>query len=96
MRVMGATPRKLFSLIILEGILLALIGFVIGILLSHFGMQQLAINLKSDYRYTFEAWSFLPVEGYLLIGALIIGFIAALLPAIKASRTDIAETLTQG
>lgn len=96
MRVMGAAQKKLFFLLITEGLLLALMGFVIGTLLSHIGMQLLASFMKDAYRYSFTAFQFLPQEWFLLIGALLFGFIAAVIPAIQASRTDISETLTQG
>jgi putative ABC transport system permease protein len=96
MRVMGAAQKKLFFLLITEGLLLALMGFVIGTLLSHLGMQLLASFMKDAYRYSFTAFQFLPQEWFLLIGALLFGFIAAVIPAIQASRTDISETLTQG
>jgi putative ABC transport system permease protein len=96
MRVMGATPGKIFSLIILEGILLALLGFVVGIFLSHGGMQLFAGAMQEAYRYTFSGLEFLREELYLLFGALGIGFLAAILPAIRAARTDISETLSEG
>lgn len=96
MRVMGAGPSKLFFLIILEGLILAAMGYAIGILLSHGGMSFVATAMKDAYRYSFSATEFLRQEWYLLIGALAIGFVAAVLPAIQASRTDIAETLTEG
>ncbi|MCB0587499.1 MAG: ABC transporter permease, partial [Phaeodactylibacter sp.] len=54
MRVMGASPARLFVLIIMEGLLLALLGFVLGIALSHVGMQILAEQMKESYRYTFS------------------------------------------
>lgn len=95
MRVMGAKPAKLFSLIVLEGLLLAIIGFVVGILLSHGGMQIFAGAMKDAYRYTFSGWEFLPQELYLLGGTLLIGFLAAVIPAIQAANTDISETLTK-
>lgn len=95
MRVMGAKPAKLFSLIVLEGLLLAIIGFAIGILLSHGGMQIFAGAMKDAYRYTFSGWEFLPQELYLLGGTLLIGFLAAVIPAIQAANTDISETLTR-
>lgn len=95
MRVMGATPSKLFFLIITEGILLAVTGFLIGIILSHVGMELFAGAMKEAYRYTFSGWEFLTQEGYLFLGAIAIGFLAAVIPAIQASRTDISETLTQ-
>ena len=96
MRTMGAGPSKLFFLIILEGLLLAIMGYVIGIILSHGGMNFVAGAMKDAYRYSFSAWEFLRQEWYLLFGALAIGFLAAILPAWQASRTDIAETLTEG
>ncbi len=94
MRVMGASRSKLFSLIILEGILLAALGFAIGIFLSHIGMEVLANFMKSSYRYSFSGTVFLKEEIYLLLGALAIGMLAAIIPAIQASRTDISKTLT--
>ncbi len=96
MRSMGIAPAGLFLLIVLEGLMLSVIGYVVGILLSHGGMQLLAGRLQEAYRYSFSGWEFLRGEGYLLIGALAIGFLAAVLPAVQASRTDIAKTLTEG
>lgn len=95
MRVMGARPSKLFLLIVIEGLLLALLGYVIGILMSHISMEMIGNFMKDSYRYSFSGWQFLEQEYLLLLGALLIGFIAALLPAIQASKTPIAETLTK-
>ncbi|MFT5164904.1 MAG: putative ABC transport system permease protein [Saprospiraceae bacterium] len=94
MRVMGASKLKLFLLIILEGVILAVIGFLVGIALSHIGMSILSNYMESSYRYSFSGSVFLIEEFYLLIGALLIGIIAAVIPAIQASNTDISETLT--
>jgi putative ABC transport system permease protein len=96
MRSMGAKPVGIFTLIILEGLILASIGFLIGMLLSHSGMQLLANMIKDAYRYSFTGSQFLKEEGYLLIGALMIGVVAAIIPAIQASNTDISETLAKG
>ncbi|MFK7937053.1 MAG: ABC transporter permease, partial [Saprospiraceae bacterium] len=94
MRVMGASPAKIFFLIILEGLILAVIGYVIGIALSHIGMELLAGFMKDSYRYSFSGKVFLVEEWYLLAGSLLIGLVAAIIPAIQASRTDISETLS--
>ncbi len=96
MRVMGATPGKLFVLIILEGLLLAILGYILGILLSHLSMGFLGDYMSDEYKYSFQAWSFLKEEGYLLLGALAIGFVAAVIPALQARNTDISETLSNG
>ncbi len=95
MRVMGARPSRLFLLIILEGLLLAILGYILGIFLSHGGMEVFAGAMQESYRYTFSGMQFLQKEWWLLLGALGIGFVAAILPAIQASRTDISDTLTK-
>ena len=96
MRVMGATPSRLFFLVILEGIILSILGYLIGIGLSHFAMFMLEGSLEESYQYDFSSTLFLTEEWYLLIGAVALGFIAALIPAVRASRTDISTTLTRG
>ncbi len=94
MRVMGSSPSKLFFLIILEGLILAVLGFIIGIILSHVGMSVLSNYLEDAYRYSFSGWEFLKEEWYLLAGALGIGFLAAIIPALQARKTDISRTLS--
>jgi putative ABC transport system permease protein len=96
MRVMGASPGTLFSLIILEGLLLAVMGYLLGMALSHAGMEILAAQMKDAYRYTFSGTVFLREEAYLLAGSLIIGLVAAILPAVQASKTEISSTLAEG
>lgn len=96
MRTMGASPGKLFAMIIMEGLLLAVFGYLIGLLISHGGMELLAGEMKAAYRYTFTGRTFLIEELYLLIGALAVGFVAAIIPAIQARNTDISETLAEG
>ena len=94
MRVLGSSPSKIFFLIILEGLILAVLGFIIGIALSHLGMGILSNYMEDAYRYSFTGWEFLKEEWYLLAGALLIGFVAAIIPALQASNTDISETLS--
>jgi putative ABC transport system permease protein len=96
MRVMGSSPGKIFTLIIMEGLLLAALGFVIGIVLSHGSMELLAGIMKESYRYSFSGFVFLKEELYLLGAALLIGFLAAVIPAIQARNTDISTTLAEG
>lgn len=93
MRVMGGTRQKLFLLILLEGLLMALIGCVVGLLISHGGMALFGNALERAYGYSFSAGTLLRQEWYLVLGGLGLGIIAALIPAIKAGEVDIAETL---
>lgn len=95
MRVLGAGRIKVFTLIILEGLILAVIGFLIGTALSHIGMELIAKYLKADFRYSFTGWKFLTEEWAVFGISLLLGLIAALLPAIQAAKTDINKTLSE-
>jgi putative ABC transport system permease protein len=95
MRVMGAGRVKLFLLIILEGLLLSFMGFCVGIALSHFAMGILGGYMSDAYRYSFSGNIWLPEEWSLLFGALFIGFMAAIIPAFSAYKTDISRTLAK-
>lgn len=95
MRVMGARPVTLFSMIIIEGILIAVIGYVIGIFFSHIGMYFMADSIESSYRYSFSPWHFYWEEFYLFAGAMALGFVAAFIPALKAYHTNIHKVLSE-
>ena len=93
MRTLGARPGFLFQLIIFEGIIIAVLGCFCGIALSHGSMVLLADFLEKSYRYDFSAAIFLKEEIYIFGGSLVIGVIAAIIPAFQASKTDIHATL---
>ncbi len=96
MRTLGASPGRLFSLIIIEGIILAVLGYLLGIFFSHAGLEIGAQVADDAYRYPFTGWDFLQRELWLLAGALVIGFVAAFIPALEARNTDIHDTLAEG
>lgn len=93
MRTLGARPGFLFQLIIFEGIIIAVLGYFCGIALSHGSMVLLADFLEKSYRYDFSAAIFLKEEIYIFGASLVIGIIAAIIPAFQASKTDIHATL---
>ena len=94
-RVQGASRFKVFGMILGEGLLLSLLGYIFALIVSHLGMWVVSGILENNYHYDFNAWDFSLLEGYLLLVALIIGAISALIPAIKAYRTDISSTLSK-
>ncbi|WP_076593207.1 ABC transporter permease [Herminiimonas arsenitoxidans] len=94
LRTLGAPPSKLFMLLLIEGILLALIGAALGWLLGHLAVEVLGRILSEDQNLSLSGFIFSVDEVWLLLLALGTGLIAALLPALRAYRTDIASTLS--
>ena len=96
MRTLGASPGKLMALLLAEGVMLAGAGGVLGLVLGH-GFAELAgVALKSARQIEITGLVWLPEELLLLAAALVVGAVAALLPAWRAYRTDIAGTLARG
>ncbi|MEA4917379.1 ABC transporter permease [Proteiniphilum sp.] len=93
-RSMGGSRKKLFSLVILEGMTIAFIGYLSGVLLSRLGMLLVSSYTENNYHYNLLQWFNLN-DCYFLFVSLIIGLLSALIPAIKAMRTDISKTLSE-
>lgn len=92
-RVLGATPLRLFTLILAEGIMITMLGSIIGFALSHISMQLFAKPLQAAYKYSFTGYCIAPEEQWIGLVAFVIGLLAAMLPAYMAYRTDISKTL---
>ncbi len=93
LRTLGAPPAKLFLLLLVEGMLLALLGAAIGWAAGHATVEVLGHLLSKDQNLTLSGWIVSPDEAWLALVAVSVGFAAALLPALRAYRTDIATTL---
>lgn len=96
MRTLGASRGKLMRLMLFEGVLLALLGALIGIALGHALTGALGGMLKAAQQVAVTGWIWVPAELWLIALALGVGVVAAVLPAWRAYRTDIARTLAQG
>ncbi len=92
---MGATRAQLFGMLLLEGLVLALIGFVLGILFSRVGLWLFSSSVSEDYHYNLAAFGILPEEWVLLGVAILIGLLAAALPALGVYRMNISRTLAE-
>lgn len=96
MRTLGASPRRLFGLLLLEGLGLALVGALIGVGLGHLFASLLGAWLESQQQYPVSGLVWREDELWLAAAALAVGFVAALLPAWRAYRTDVSRTLAHG
>ena len=96
LRAMGASPFKLFSFIMLEGILLAVLGFILGILLSRSGLFFLGTVMEADYNFDFSGIIFMLEELSLFGFTLLIGIGAALIPGLQAYFIPLSKELANG
>jgi putative ABC transport system permease protein len=97
MRVMGSSAAKVSVHVLLEGMLIAALGGLLGILVAHSGMSLLSSLLQAEYRYQFEGFfSFYWAELVIFLVALFLGALASLLPAYQAYKTNISSTLSEG
>ncbi len=90
---MGGTRVKLFFMLLLEGIILSLSGYVLGILFSRTGLWLASGALKRGYNYTLEQQFLQKEEIYLLALALFIGIVAAIIPSAGIYKINISKTL---
>lgn len=93
MRTLGASPGRLFAHIILEGLLLAVLGGICGLLLGHAAVELTGNLLPGASQASLTGWRFLREELYIFVGVLGVGLAASLLPALQTYRMDISETL---
>jgi putative ABC transport system permease protein len=96
MRSLGASKTKLFSHVIIEGMIITLLGCLLGLLLGHVVTALLGESFTRSNQLALTPYRVLTEEIYVLLGSLVVGIIAAILPAINAYRTDISGVLARG
>jgi len=92
MRTMGASRIKIFTLTIIEGVYITFIGTIIGLLLAHIIFFLIITYSKNELINPFY---YNEKEALIAITGSLIGFAAALLPAIKSYSTQLSNTLAK-
>lgn len=94
LRVNGARRFQLLQIVMIESILLCVVGFVFGSITGRLALSMLSNASEADFKMSFDPYTFLwQKEGILLVITLLVGSIAALIPAIKAYNLNISKTL---
>ncbi len=92
MRTLGASQAKLFGIVIAEGILLTFVGALVGIVIGHAALYLIGASTGETASFV-DVFHVLPQEAALIAIGVAIGFVAAVIPAVKAYRTSISQTL---
>ena len=95
MRVMGASPLKIFLLILIEGLIISFSGWILGTIFAHTGTEWIASLMESSYKYSISGGRFLPEQWWILGVSILTGLGAAFIPAWIAGKTDIHATLSE-
>jgi putative ABC transport system permease protein len=95
MRTLGASRSTLTRHVLLEGLLFAVAGLVLGLALGHLATGLLAVTVDQAQDMNLTAWAWAPRQTWLVGLALAVGAVSALLPAVQAYRTDLAFTLAR-
>src|SRR5262245_57830169 len=93
---LGAGRRRLVRQMLVESLVLATLGGVTGALIGRWLSLMLSrIKLPADIPVRFELVFDWRVFAYISVVALGTGVIVGLLPALRASRTDLNEVLRE-
>jgi predicted permease len=93
---LGASPRRLAAGLLIENLLLAIAGGLLGVLLAWWGSQALQVWLADYLPRINPVGVSLPVLGFAVVLAVAAGLGFGLAPAWQGSRIDLLDTLKDG
>lgn len=95
LRVMGASRVQVFATVIMEGVITAAMGAILGWLTAHGLIMVARSSFATLDELGFQAFRFEPMEAVLIVSVLAIGGLAALIPAWRVYNIDPAQTLAR-
>ncbi len=99
LRAIGFSRSSIFKQVLIEGIIISLVGFALGLLMGFIDVWALDEFLRRTITGIPEGIHVTEITGVVIMEvtlvALVIGAVAGLLPAYWATRIDIAKTLRQ-
>ena len=95
LRTLGARPSHIALMMMVEALMLAVLGGVLGLLLAHLLVAILLSWMAQQESLRISAWVFSSEELWLLVPALLAAALAALLPSWRAAHANISATLAR-
>ena len=94
LRALGAHPREIFTLVVLEALLVTLLGLAIGWFLGHGGLFLVNPYLHDSLGIGISPWSTDRIEAISLSLVAAGGLLAGILPAVQAYRREPVNDLS--
>ena len=92
-RTLGASRFQLSTMIIFESLILTILGFILGLLFSRFGVMFVSSLIDESLNYNLNSFKVLSEEYWLLVLSVLIGLISSLIPAIQVYKMNISKIL---
>jgi putative ABC transport system permease protein len=95
---LGASPWRMIRQLLTESLLLSLVGGIAGLLIARWAaMGLMSIHVPTDVPLRlFDLRMDYRIFVFCFAVALVTGIVAGILPALRTTRTDLAETLKEG
>jgi putative ABC transport system permease protein len=93
---LGARSGRLIRQLLTEGVVLAIVGAVVGVLLAYWGIDAALALAPKDVPFVSRVGVDRDVLGFAALLALGTGLIFALIPALHGGRVDLNATLKEG
>ncbi|MCC6671318.1 MAG: ABC transporter permease [Planctomycetes bacterium] len=94
LRSLGARRHQIARIVLYEAGAIAAAGALLGVALCHGAAWLLGAWVEHQTGVAMDWAAFSPMEGWLILGAVVLGCVAGIAPAFKASRTPVADHLS--
>ncbi|QDT37041.1 ABC transporter permease [Stratiformator vulcanicus] len=95
MRALGARRETVFSIILIESLLLCVGGGLVGLALGHALVVAAASKISDMTDLLIDPLAFDPLELYIIPALVVIAVLAGFLPGLRAYQADVADSLME-
>ena len=82
-------------MIVVEGLLIAILGFIVGVVLAYLGYIITANLVETKFLYVWETFPMHIGVPIFAIISLVLGLVASITPALQAYKMDIHHALAE-
>ena len=88
LRALGANRKTVFAIILLEALIIAIIGAVIGFVIAHLSIGVLGIYTASNFGLDVSAWYIAKGEIISILLTMLLSLLAGIIPGIMVYKVD--------